>query len=68
MLARRSRFGWVSLVLCAAPLVSALWAVAAPDAAGQYLIPGMVVASVMLLAVAVMGAFAHGPAAEQAPL
>ena len=30
---------------------------AAPDAAGQYLIPGMTIASVMLLAVAVVCSF-----------
>jgi hypothetical protein len=67
MLARRSRFGWSTMLMCAAPLATSLWAVADPDAAGQYLIPGMVVASVTLLAVAVMGAFVR-PAAEQSPL
>jgi hypothetical protein len=67
MLARRSRFGWSTMLMCAAPLATSLWAVADPDAAGQYLIPGMVVASVTLLAVSVMGAFVR-PVTEQAPL
>jgi hypothetical protein len=54
MLARRGGLGWIALVACAAPLATSLWVVAAPDAAGQYLIPGMTIASVMLLAVAVV--------------
>ena len=57
MLARRGGFGWAALVPCAAPLVTSLWSLATPDAAGQYLIPGMTIASVMLLAVAVVGSF-----------
>ena len=65
MLARRGGFGWISMIACAAPLVTSLWAVAAPDAAGQYLIPGMTIASVMLLAVAIVGVFRKAPA-EQA--
>lgn len=66
MVMRRGRFGWFTQVLCAAPLVTSLWALAQPDAAGQYLLPAMVVASVMLLAVAVMGAFVK-PATEAQP-
>ncbi len=61
MLARRGGFGWAALLLCAAPLATSLWAVAAPDAAGQYLIPGMAIASVMLLLVAIVGAVRKGP-------
>lgn len=57
MLARRGGLGWIALIACAAPLATSLWAVAAPDAAGQYLLPGMANASVMLLVVAVMGVF-----------
>ena len=57
MLARRGGLGWIALVACAAPLATSLWAVVAPDAAGQYLITGMTIASVMLLAVAVVEAF-----------
>ena len=57
MLARRGGFGWLALLACAAPLVSSLWALVSPDAAGQYLIPGMTVASVMLLGVDVICAF-----------
>lgn len=57
MLARRGGLGWIALIACAAPLATSLWAVAAPDAAGQYLLPGMTIASVMLLVVAVMGVF-----------
>ena len=57
MLARRGGFGWAALVPCAAPLVTSLWSLATPDAAGQYLIPGMTIASVMLLAVAIVGSF-----------
>ena len=57
MLARRGGFGWIALIACAAPLVTSLWAVVAPDAAGQYLIPGMTISSVMLLAVAVVEVF-----------
>ena len=37
-------------------------AVVAPDAAGQYLIPGMVIASVILLGVAIAGAIRKEPA------
>jgi hypothetical protein len=66
MLARRGGFGWLALPLCLAPMLASLWAVAAPDAAGQYLIPGMVVASVLLLAVAVWGSFAKAPVAAGA--
>jgi len=58
-LARRGRLWWIATIACAAPLASSLWALAAPDAAGQYLIPGMVVPSVLLLAVAVWGSFAR---------
>lgn len=57
MLVRRGGFGWAALIPCAAPLVTSLWSLAAPDAAGQYLIPGMTIASVMLLAVAVVCSF-----------
>jgi hypothetical protein len=57
MIARASRFGWSTMLMCAAPVASSLWALADPDAAGQYLLPAMVVASVTLLAVAAMGAF-----------
>lgn len=57
MLARRGGLGWIALVACAAPLATSLWAVVAPDAAGQYLITGMTIASMMLLAVAVVEAF-----------
>jgi hypothetical protein len=58
MLARRGGFGWLGLVACAAPLVSSFWAVISPDAGGQYLVPGMAVASIALLAIAVVGSFA----------
>ncbi len=57
MLARRGGFGWVALLACAAPLLTSLWALVSPDAAGQYLIPGMTIASVMLLAVGVICSF-----------
>jgi len=56
--------GWLGLVACAVPLAVSLWAVAAPVAAGRWLVPGMAVASVMLLAVAVWGSFAKEPAAK----
>jgi hypothetical protein len=59
MLARRGGLWWLAPIACAVPLASSLWALAAPDAAGQYLIPGMVVPSVLLLAVAVWGSLAH---------
>ena len=62
MLARRGGLGWIALIACAAPLATSLWAVAAPDAAGQYLIPGMTLASVMLLAVAIVSLFRKPPA------
>jgi hypothetical protein len=55
MLLRRGGLGWIGLVLCAAPLVSSVGAVIAPDMFGQYLIPGMAVASIMLLGVALWG-------------
>jgi hypothetical protein len=64
MLWRRGGLGWLGLVACAVPLVVSLWAVAAPDAAGRWLMPGMAVASVMLLAVALWGSFAKDPAPE----
>jgi hypothetical protein len=57
MLARRGGLGWLGLLACATPLATSLWAAVAPDAAGQYLIPGMVVASVTLLGVAAIGSF-----------
>jgi hypothetical protein len=57
MLARRGGLGWIALIACTAPLAPSLWAIVAPDAAGQYLIPGMTIASVMLLAVAVAEVF-----------
>ncbi len=60
MLARRGGFGWVALLLCVLPLVPSIWALINPDAAGQYLIPGMVVASVMLLAIDIFGAIRGG--------
>jgi hypothetical protein len=66
MLARHGGIGWIGLFLCAAPLVSSIWAVIDPDAAGQYLIPGMVVASVTLLAVSVLGAVRGGKSARAA--
>ena len=64
MLARRGGFGWLGFLACAAPLVSSLRAVNSPDAAGQYLVPGMAVASLALLAVAGAGAMAK-PAAPK---
>ncbi|MDP3736145.1 MAG: hypothetical protein Q8R02_02070 [Hyphomonadaceae bacterium] len=66
MLMRRGGLGWLGLVPCAVPLVTSLWAVAMPDAAGKWLMPGMVVASVTLLAVAVWGSFAKQPVAAGA--
>ena len=60
MLARRGSIGWVALPLCALPLVSSIWAVINPDAAGQYLIPAMVVASLVLLGAALHGALRRG--------
>ena len=54
MLARRGGLGWLALIACAAPLVSSIGALIAPDAMGQYLITGMTAASVVLLGV---GAF-----------
>lgn len=54
MLVRRGGFGWVALIICAAPLLPAVWALVAPEAGGPYLMHGMVVASVMLLGVAVV--------------
>ena len=58
MLCRRGGLGLLAFLLCAAPLLSSLWALASPDAAGRYLLPGMAVASILLLAVAILGAFA----------
>jgi hypothetical protein len=66
MLARRGGYGWIGLLLCAAPLVSSIWAVIDPDAAGQFLIPGMVVASVTLLAVCGIGAVRGDQSAKAA--
>lgn len=56
MIAGRGGLWVVGLPICAIPLVSSLWAVAAPDAAGQYLLPGMTIASIFLLLVAIWGA------------
>lgn len=66
MLTRYGGLGWIG-VLGAAPLVTSFWALLAPDAAGQYLIPGMIVASVMLLGVAAVGSFHRwgGPPAPE---
>lgn len=66
MMARRSALGWLGLLLCAAPLVSSIWALINPDAAGQFLIPGMVIASVTLLAVCIVGALPAGKLAKAA--
>jgi len=63
MLWRRGGLGWLGFLACAVPLPVSLWALAAPDAAGRWLVPGMAVASVMLLAVAVWGSFARDAAA-----
>ena len=57
MLWRRGGFGWLGFFACAAPLAPSLWALASPNAAGQYLLPGMAAASFVLLAVAIFGAF-----------
>lgn len=57
MLARRGGLGWGGLVACAAPLPIALWTLAAPDTAGQYVIVGMTLASLALLAVALVESF-----------
>jgi hypothetical protein len=67
MLARRGGLGGLALLGCAAPLLPSLWAVLAPDAAGQYLIPGMAVASVLLLAVAVIKSFHRGDGTRRRP-
>jgi len=56
MIAQRGSAWMIALPICAIPLASSLWAVAAPDAAGQYLLPGMTIASVFLLLVAIWGA------------
>jgi len=56
MIAHRGALWMIALPICAIPLVSSIWAVAAPDAAGQYLLPGMTIASVFLLLVAIWGA------------
>lgn len=64
MLWRRGGLGWLGFIACAVPLPVSVWAVLSPDAAGQYLIPAMAVASVMLLAVAAWGSFGK-VAAEQ---
>lgn len=56
MLAQRGGAWIIALPFCAIPLASSLWAVAAPDAAGQYLLPGMTIASIFLLLVAIWGA------------
>jgi len=64
MLWRRGGLWRLALVACAVPLPVSLWALAAPDAAGSWLVPGMAVASVMLLAVAVWGSFARDAAAK----
>lgn len=61
MLMRRGGFGWLGLLACAAPLATSLWAIAAPDAAGRYLIPGMAIASITLLGVAIVGSFRDKP-------
>lgn len=66
MLARRGGLGWVALLACSAPLASSIAALVAPDAAGQYLMPGMVIASLTLLGVAVVGAVRR-EAGERAP-
>jgi hypothetical protein len=64
MLWRRGGLGWLGLIACAVPLPVSIWALISPDAAGQYLIPGMAVASLMLLAVAVWGSFGKVAAAQ----
>lgn len=56
MVARRGGLWMIALPLCVVPIGTSLWALADPNAAGQYLLPGMTVASVCLLLVAIWGA------------
>ncbi len=70
MLLRRGGLGWLGFLACVAPLGTSLWTVISPDAGGAWLIVGMTLASVMLLAVALWGSFAKersavDPAAPQ---
>lgn len=55
MLWRRGGLGWLAFFPCAAPLASSIGAIVTPDVMGRYLVPGMAVASVMLLLVAIRG-------------
>lgn len=57
MLTRRGWWGWLAFVACVAQLGTALWALAAPDAAGTWLLPGATVAALVFLALALWGSF-----------
>ncbi|MBI1360455.1 MAG: hypothetical protein GC155_09275 [Alphaproteobacteria bacterium] len=57
MVWRRGGLGWLAFFPCALPLGVSIWALVAPDAAGRWLAPGMVVASVVFLMIAGVGAF-----------
>jgi hypothetical protein len=63
MLVRRGGLGRLGFPPCAVPLGTSLWTLITPDAGGPWLAAGMVVASVMLLAVALWGSFAKEPGA-----
>ena len=66
MIARRGGAWMVALPVCAVPLGTSLWAAIAPDAAGQYLLTGMTIATVFLLLAAIWGAV-RGDNAQRAP-
>lgn len=66
MIGRRGGWWWLLAPLGAVPLATSLWAVMAPDAAGQYLIPGMTIASVMLLGVCIWRSVKREPRAADA--
>lgn len=65
MVARRGGLWLAALPVCALPLAPSLWAAADPDAAGQYLLPGMIIASLCLLLIATWGAI-KGDTAQSA--
>lgn len=68
MLARRGGMWRFLAPICAAPLAIAIWAVAAPQAAGPYLLSGMTIASLPILTACIAGALrrSHGADASVA--
>jgi hypothetical protein len=63
MLARRGGIGWIALATGVAPLATSLWAMAAPEVAGPFLLAGMFVPTTVLAGVALWKSFAR----ENAP-